>query len=253
MARTRQTRKRSRPQGGRFAKRRKTFRRRTSATTSSARGNATNLLWSRRRKMRPRAYRSALLRATMFSQKYQSTNATAATINTPASVTNATWASQLAIGSIDNVSSWTSADGATPATYNGSIYVRGGYMKCTIACESSENIDVRLFLVWAKAGMDTALPTGTFIKSLNPMMSSDTANEQRRVIKAWQFQLGQNQSFSVMQKLRPKKYDTLNIAATVANDVPYWLVSVGNTFTSEAVPCVFLTEYSATLTTDVTS
>lgn len=234
MARGTHTRKRS---GGpirrKAFKKRRVSRRRSTATTGSNSGPTSVLFRRRGRKMKMGSYRAALLRSSMFAAHYSYTESSNATMATPATLTTMTYASFLALSDIGTSTKWSNPNGTTvPSVIPAGFTVRGGLSKVTIACEATEEIEYKVYLLWVKPG-GTVPSSGTFDKMFNPVFSATDATDSTvRIVKCWAGNLIMNGCQSFYTKIKAKKYDQTFYA--LGTDALYWYVGVGNTVTGAA-------------------
>lgn len=162
MARTTQTRKRSRGfSGTRFAKRRRVFRRRRRRGRlqgyTSRNSAPTSIANFRTRKTRTSVYRRRLWNSTQDKSHYRSILASTVPVSTP---TNLTTATLTVINPGNNF--WTAAGGAVSEdtgvpvpTFSGDIIFRGGVSKLTVAnrtfateATATDCVRVTIFTVW---------------------------------------------------------------------------------------------------------
>lgn len=255
MARTTQTRKRSRPSTwGRPMKRRRILRRRRGranfASTQHGTVRPDYVPRMRMTRFKKRAYKRALYNYGQFTPRYHVSTSGTASLNTPATLTEYRFDAYECMNSLfDHTIYLNSLDGtAIPANVNGPIFLRGGECTLTLACEADEALDYKVQVVWLRKG-GSVLASGTYSKGTWSLSStSDKPNETTMVLKQWSGVLEKGAGvIKFHYKPKPRMYK--NEWYSAANDEPYWYIYVGNSATAAAVGYTINRFYSVTVAT----
>lgn len=206
-----------------------------------------------RRMLSKRKWRNALWNATRCRTHYTAVGTYSTTMAPPADLDNYRLERFKCFDDFTSVANWHNPDGATPATYNGRLIMRGGTEVMTISTEADETMDMMVQLMWVKPGGSIPAAAASIGKSISMtpyITNTELGNENTRLVKTWKFTLDRGQGcVQLAHKAKIKSYDAAQFSN--GSDCMWWLVYVGNTVTGVATNVVTIVKsWSASFVPD---
>lgn len=240
----------------RFGARRRRNGRRGSQFTSAQAGNSTSIKF-RSRKLRPRAYRNALWKDTLFKTHYRSCIDRLSSVQMPADSRD----SRIGYGPVHgDLAFWTAGGGAravdstTPLPlFQDDITIRGGYGSLTFTnVDANDAIRVKLYLLRSNPSPDFGvLPVDQSVvplsaSTVDPSLIPDL-ERFGRVVKGYDFILLPGQRpITLFERLRVQKVDQ-NIFQVAGGNRMYWMYFCSQTSNADSVNNTLRIQFSHNL------
>lgn len=203
------------------------------------------------KKLRPRAYRSALWKKSLFDSKYNYTDDTSGTLQSSLLLTDMKYYVVDMLPHITDPAYWRNHNGTTnPTGIIGRITLRGGYSSLQISSEDlEEQLEYKIYACWVRV---TSLDVGLHPRSWDPF-HKDANNEEVKVLKTWNGFLDGMSSTKVVWRHRIRTIDPWEY--TDQNYKMVWYIALGLTHDAEATtPKVvnYITSQNCSVCADVT-